>query len=164
MAGDVCTVRTAYRKDITDSRLEVSPYLFKKSCAMKVASTVLRGVASSNVSHALDYSLWCKKNEWVNDKRVSCFEDWYELTDYVREHDDQELSICVSFIMKYKESTLEKLREIQQRHVIRKMKQILFWQRLIRRRAENDRLELENGNESIYFPLFFSLFIFAIFL
>ena len=126
MAGDVCTVRTAYQKGATDSRLEVRPHFFKKSCAMKVASTVLRGVASSNVSHALDYSLWCKKNEWVNDKRVSCFEDWYELTDYVREHDDQELSICVSFIMKYKESTLEKLREIQQRHVIRKMKQILF--------------------------------------
>ena len=59
------------------------------------------------------YSLWCKKKEWVNDKRVSCFEDWYELSDYVREHDDQELSICVSFIMKYQESTLSKLREIQ---------------------------------------------------
>lgn len=59
------------------------------------------------------YSLWCKKNEWINDKRVSCFENWYELTNYVREHDAQELSICVSFIMKYDVSTLEKLREIQ---------------------------------------------------
>ncbi len=59
------------------------------------------------------YSLWCKKPEWVNDKRVSQFDNWHDLITYAREHDDRELLICVNFIMKYGPSSLDRIKEIQ---------------------------------------------------
>ena len=59
------------------------------------------------------YFLWCKHPEWVIDNRVSCFADWDELILFAREHEDQELLMPISFILKHGGDTLSKMNLVE---------------------------------------------------